>query len=815
MRFGNIIALLLFTFFFAPKDVAANGESNKKVSVIEVAFDSAVEDMQWMDRDHSVVLARTKGGRLYRSMDSGRVWSDVTSHLESDQSHNQAEVFVHNLIMNPIDKHVAVVVTSGHEHFVTQDGGRTFSPIDHHGSIHNVIFHKTHPHWMLLSMWTSACVKLTERDQCNHELYMTKNLGRSVHLVANYVVQFGWGDSENREHHMERIFLTHYKTKHGEQLRHGKWLKTVDFAYTDDFGKSFTAAVPGGNKFLMSGGYTFVAAAKDHTEQTVELHVSIDGGDTFNIAKLPVELHEKSYTILDTSENSVMLHVNHGPAGRSTTGNVYVSDASGLRYSLSLAHNVRTASGECEFDKVHSLDGAYIANYKDTEYEEAALKDDVGMFDLLADDELDEISIGSESDEKQHTGHRHNNEYIRTVMSFNKGGSWNFLTPPRVDSVGNPIRCNERECYLHLHGVTNYDKFAPFYSLENAVGLIIGTGNIGSHLKFDAALTNTYISRDGGLTWLEAHKGPYIYEMGDHGGLIVMADDLYATDKVVFSWNEGQSWYDFDLGKDLVNVENIVIEPNSSSVDFILYGTKESGGGAVYHLDFNALEQPACRGLWASDTPTSDYETWSPSDVHEKQCLLGRHVTYTRRKRSSECFNGKEFKPKINKFHCECTPDDYECEFGFSRRVGGTECRASDQTLEAPHCTSSSYFYANAYRRVPGNSCKDGWVPEKVAVPCPPHSPFSRGARLVLWSLVIVGCAVACITFVSRSPKYRTLLRNYGFETFSNVRYSMLNPKNDVVFNAGQSTGKYAPDLGFPESDDEYQRDDDTPPHFD
>lgn len=30
------------------------------------------------------------------------------------------------------------------------------------------------------------------------------------------------------------------------------------------------------------------------------------------MAKLPVEIEEKSYTVLDTSEEAIMLHVNHG-----------------------------------------------------------------------------------------------------------------------------------------------------------------------------------------------------------------------------------------------------------------------------------------------------------------------------------------------------------------------------------------------------------------------------------------------------------------------------------------------------------------------
>ena len=35
----------------------------------------------------------------------------------------------------------------------------------------------------------------------------------------------------------------------------------------------------------------------------------------------------------------------------------------------------------------------------------------------------------------------------------------------------------------------------------------------------------TYLSRDGGHSWLEIRQGSYIYEVGDHGGLIVMVED--------------------------------------------------------------------------------------------------------------------------------------------------------------------------------------------------------------------------------------------------------------------------------------------------
>ena len=37
---------------------------------------------------------------------------------------------------------------------------------------------------------------------------------------------------------------------------------------------------------------------------------------------------------------------------------------------------------------------------------------------------------------------------------------------------------------------------------------------------------STYFSRDAGLSWDEVAKGSHIYEFGDHGALIVMANDV-------------------------------------------------------------------------------------------------------------------------------------------------------------------------------------------------------------------------------------------------------------------------------------------------
>lgn len=58
------------------------------------------------------------------------------------------------------------------------------------------------------------------------------------------------------------------------------------------------------------------------------------------------------------------------------------------------------------------------------------------------------------------------------------------------------------ECSLHLNSLSDM-KFGPLYSPENALGILLSTGNVGYHLATQAPETNTYISRDGGKSWFE------------------------------------------------------------------------------------------------------------------------------------------------------------------------------------------------------------------------------------------------------------------------------------------------------------------------
>lgn len=69
------------------------------------------------------------------------------------------------------------------------------------------------------------------------------------------------------------------------------------------------------------------------------------------------------------------------------------------------------------------------------------------------------------------------------------------------------------------------------------------------------------------------------------------------------------------------------------------------------------------------DIDDGDFEKWTPYDGRHgsNKCFMGQTVTYSRRKQDSKCFNGEDYEPIVNRFPCQCTEMDYECDFGYTR----------------------------------------------------------------------------------------------------------------------------------------------------
>jgi Sortilin, neurotensin receptor 3,/Sortilin, neurotensin receptor 3, C-terminal len=708
-------------------------------------IDSPLEDIQWADSQ--TVFIVTELGRLYRSNDGGKAWTNQATKLHG----SSANPVVRSIHISKADPRKIFFLGHGEENWITEDMGKSYTPTAEL-DVHEVRLHSRQSKWLLAGSMSPGC-NAEQKRNCYKTMYMSKDFGHSWALVQNYAVQFDWAPSgptttKTRKTPLhadvfknpykdpaptqadDTVYATVHSVHQGNQ-KFGMWDKDIHFYASHDYFKTNKMMVAHGNRFLFGQhNYLFVAAVNPVQESEVSLMVSSEEGldKKFIAALLPVDLTEHSYTILDTSEGSVFLHVNHAPfEAQAQTGHVYISDWSGTRYSLSLPYNHRSGDGKCDFEKVEGLEGIYLANFID-------------------EDEDDSNVEGWDNANNQQ---RNRHLKAKTVITFDKGGIWSYLLAPETDANGKRMECGEN-CHLHLHGITNF--YGPFYSASTATGLIMSTGTVGRYLQESLDQINTYLSRDAGLTWYEVVKGSHIYEFGDHGGLIVMAYDEGETDSVLYTWDQGLNWKKLVISEKPLQVENIIIEPEATSQQFVVYGWQDDSG-VLIHLDFAELHQRTCHGHDAPDGASSDYETWSPSDGRlGGKCLLGHKVTYTRRKRASQCFNPEQFEKAVMHEHCACTEEDFECDYGYMRKMHGGPCVKDPDAPPEPKKECKDFYYeTKGYRRVAGDSCVGGDKWDRIRVPCPGWLGGSGTGKAVLLVLVAVVLLLAFLTFYSKS----------------------------------------------------------------
>jgi len=321
----------------------------------------------------------------------------------------------------------------------------------------------------------------------------------------------------------------------------------------------------------------------------------------------------------------------------------------------------------------------------------------------------------------------------KTVISFDNGGYWRPLTPPTVDSDNQPIVCEG--CSLHLHGITSFITGGPppFYSSENAIGLILAVGNVGQTLDDDVLNLNTYLSRDGGLTWRDIFAGSTIYEFGDHGGILVFARTDILTNTIYYSLDEGLTILSFNYSITPQSVINIFSEFGGTSVNFLLYTEDSSHNFHWYGLNFTNAQPRLC--------VDSDYELWAPSDGEHgsNACVLGHTTFYSRRKQDAQCYNNRETEHLVEVQPCACTFADYECDIGFDasprNATYGFACSASDPSKWPPkdppdYCVpGTDYAIPTGYILVHGDVCKGGLDLSPKFKPCPTSTSSTTGSK--------------------------------------------------------------------------------------
>lgn len=518
------------------------------------------------------------------------------------------------------------------------------------------------------------------------EISRAQGTENSWESVATYVTMYSWGQEEQQIYYIS----TDDENKNGNMTELAidieRFYMTLDGGMTSEF-----VSEEGVFAFSTLDGIVYAAKYDEETSRS-DLYI-MNSTDSFTPAQFHGEnsiqhVSSSLFLILDNSEDVSFLTVCN--TNYSLSSNLFQANVvDGLywlnRPNLRATCDTRYFRG-ADFQRIKSLDATYISNG----YPNEDVEDGENM-----------------------------ENYIQSAITFNKGGSWSLLTPP-VDSV-----CQKPNCSLHLF---SYVDSESIYSKDNAVGIILATGNEGEYrAPLSDPNTALYLSRNGGFTWDKLKTGHYFYSTSNHASLIVLIPKAL-TNEFHYTWDQGSSWSTCLFTDDPVEVDYI-INPNEDNSDFVIVGKMIGGAsGFVATVAVSDTTIGICDGFAVAGTPNSDYEYFEQK-VGDS-CILGEDITYTRRKKDVSCVSNSSER-KNSGGSCVCTRLDFTCDGDCWRasinETNGditciNDCLGLPNDPQAPpsNCTGT-YSPPSGYRLVFGDSCIGGLQLQNdlPPVPCP------------------------------------------------------------------------------------------------
>eukprot|EP00656_Telonema_subtile_P048757 TRINITY_DN5896_c0_g1_i3.p1 TRINITY_DN5896_c0_g1~~TRINITY_DN5896_c0_g1_i3.p1 ORF type:complete len:1103 (-),score=224.35 TRINITY_DN5896_c0_g1_i3:88-3396(-) len=618
--------------------------------------------------------------------------------------------------------------------WVSSDGGTDFTAVKTSFTLRGFKWHPFQP-WAIAYEANVGCI-VQHKYRCYGTLVLSKDSGLSWTRILENVKypNYAWvAATEKGSAWNERADILAIQHKSDRGLK-WSWDTNLNLVYSDTFfgNDQMSVLMPKGNNFAIVDNYIYVAVATTSTQ--VNLWVSTNNAATFSQVKMPFDAKERSYGILHTAEQACFVIVRGGKI-KSKSGSLYLTDESGTSMALSLNDMHYERGRVADIVKVQGLDGVYLVNTV-----VADAQDNVAP--LFSDDESDLVDGGDSL-------------RLRTKITFDKGSTWHTVNPPKKDAKGMTYSCGSK-CNLHLFFKANPKQYSPILSVSSGTGLVMATGVVAPDFTedVDADEVGTFFSRDAGHSWTELFKGPSVFSMSNHGGLMVVARKRGAFSKsrsgtkfsFMYSWNEGDDWKTYTLPTQsdgvtplmISEITQIVTDSDAASQVFVVVGHTTEKKFVAVHVDFSTLHTRACKGEDKADSANSDYEVWSPRNFKgTDRCVLGRSVTYTRRKQNAECFNSLDRDRKTLHANCKCTHADFECDQGFQRAKHGHDCnvlpskdvtsdkkaqnkkfvadmlRLSENPESLPEVCGiypdePSLTTITGYRRIPGDTCVGG-----------------------------------------------------------------------------------------------------------
>jgi hypothetical protein len=641
--------------------------------------------------DDETIFMLTNKKELYVTQDHGMTWEQPKALKDED---------IVAIAPHPYYVDGAYFLTSGYDGWSTVNRGASFDKFKKPTKSMSMYtsplsFHEDHIDWMIW-VGNDQC----EGSSCTYTAWYTKNRGDEWHKMLRGVDQCQFGYHEGRENSEALILCEQYFEEDRKNNR-----QLVSSNSKDDWFANTEVINDNIAHFVTMNEFFVVATFPTEKHKFLNVSTSMDG-QTFAQAHFPINVDVNQYTALPGSNYALFLQVVINTEKGRSYGSLVKSNSNGTYFTLSLqALNVNDY-GYVDFEKMAGLEGVALANV-----------------------------VGNVKDVQDKGA----SKKLRSMITHNDGGQWALLAPPMEDAEGKKYGCSvtkgrgTEKCSLHLHGYTERrDARDTFYS-GSAIGMLIGVGNVGAYLG-SADEADTFLSRDGGVTWKNVKKGRYMFEYGDAGSLIVLVRELQPTKVVHYSLDEGATWTEFQFADKEMIIDDISTVPSDTSKRFLLWG-KDAGSSdnkfATISLDFSGIWDRECE-LDEDADESKDYYLWAPKHpALEAQgddvCLFGHVEQYHRKKPEAQCWvNWRE--PHIHRVgsNCECTRADFECDFNYEMQKDGScglvaglpKPDHSEQCKNDPELVE--YWEPTGYRKIPQSTCEGGRRYDQVEPrPCP------------------------------------------------------------------------------------------------
>uniref|UniRef100_A0A665W1M4 PKD domain-containing protein n=1 Tax=Echeneis naucrates TaxID=173247 RepID=A0A665W1M4_ECHNA len=329
------------------------------------------------------------------------------------------------------------------------------------------------------------------------------------------------------------------------------------------------------NSLVVQDEYVFVSTAG----RTI-YYVSAKR-DVFTPMKLPKYTLPKDLHVISTDENHVVAAVQEW--NQNGTYNLYVSDTSGVYYTLVLENVVSSMGPE--------------GNVMVDLYEVAGIK---GMF--LANKKVD--------------------NQVKTHITYNRGRDWRLLQAPKKDLWGNSIHCVLPYCSLHLHLHVSANPYTSgnIASRDSAPGIIVASA-LGCF--FFLFLSLQIFDEEYAVIYL------------NQGAALVAIRHTPLPIRHLLSFDEGQQWNKYSFTNMPLFVDGVLGEPGEETLIMTIFGhVSHRSEWQLVKIDFRSIFNRRCS--------EADYQTWHLHNQGEP-CLMGVKRIYRKLKPTSRCVMGKMY----------------------------------------------------------------------------------------------------------------------------------------------------------------------------